>query len=868
MLRAALEQAFECEESETQDSDDSDSSSTEDDAKAGSLRSTCFVFAAIFSTTAALDVGLVLLTSSMTDVGVWFYEFIADEETAMLGKWLRRFAFSGGGFCLALVYLLEMWRWNKSCLRVVFKAFIVLATIVFALGILFATPKFPEIPVFYGLFAIMFATRCWLVFVIAPMGVKRQSFHDGCALAYIVISVVLFGVWLAWLTWPYTYNNSAFSEQSSATFMEDGSQTGMKASWILWCSPAALALAHFIMGSFVFMRGRFGLHHQDPGSVDLGIEVKISVMVLAFLGFAGYIAAILGAHDATVGKLVLTYTGITFLLVFSYLARWVGLKSLERMAEENSALQTAAGIVANDWVKALVVLLGPPVLVVFVVVEWIHQCCRRRLQRCGVLDSKGGEVVEPIVGARRYACLTWEANVVLHEGGEFLFGDTTSVLTKAIYWAIGIVFMMAFGSTCIWMFLQWVNSKLAGIPRELCLLIMYVVVLLLFLFPPISGQIIYGFAATVVQPLYGYGNEFWTGIVVSSTLCLLGKLVATAIQMKCIGGPGANSVYVKRSIGVHTSFMKALRYVLTRPGCSPGKILILTFGQDFATSVLTGILDLALVPMLIGTLPVIVVIVPCCVAFAYTLRAGEDVTFEAQHRAIAGLNLVLSGIVAAAGNAGIVYYVQEALHAHHDELNREGSDWMADPLEPQVLASVEEAKREEQKWSNKTSWERLPRSMRVCLGVGLGLSTVTVYVMMQPVHRAFLKFELGDKISDLPGGTPLGAVTYPLGWLVVFFTTTLVPLPPARSSSPPSTSGASARSRPKTTARGTQGSERRLAGGGTLRPACCRQCSAWRRGARSPRCPIVVGLSSSSSSILKGKHPRKDGVVLDVSSAW
>ena len=66
-------------------------------------------------------------------------------------------------------------------------------------------------------------------------------------------------------------------------------------------------------------------------------------------------------------------------------------------------------------------------------------------------------------------------------------------------------------------------------------------------------------------------------------------------------------VGVRRAVGVNSITIRAIKRVLTEThGMSVGKTMILVGGPDWPTSVLTGIIGCDLVPMIAGTVPVIV----------------------------------------------------------------------------------------------------------------------------------------------------------------------------------------------------------------------------------------------------------------------
>ena len=64
------------------------------------------------------------------------------------------------------------------------------------------------------------------------------------------------------------------------------------------------------------------------------------------------------------------------------------------------------------------------------------------------------------------------------------------------------------------------------------------------------------------------------------------------MQQAGIGERMADNVNVKCLVGVNSISIKAIGYILSKPGLSVPKVAILCGGPDWPTSVLTGILKL------------------------------------------------------------------------------------------------------------------------------------------------------------------------------------------------------------------------------------------------------------------------------------
>merc|ERR1719387_2476744 len=79
------------------------------------------------------------------------------------------------------------------------------------------------------------------------------------------------------------------------------------------------------------------------------------------------------------------------------------------------------------------------------------------------------------------------------------------------------------------------------------------------------------------------------------------------------------SLAIQRLVGVHLLGIRAVEFILKKPGLRFDKVVILCGGPDWPTSVLTGILRLNVFQMLLGTLPIVVLIAPCVLAGACLL---------------------------------------------------------------------------------------------------------------------------------------------------------------------------------------------------------------------------------------------------------
>eukprot|EP00927_Polykrikos_kofoidii_P030709 TRINITY_DN26436_c0_g1_i1.p1 TRINITY_DN26436_c0_g1~~TRINITY_DN26436_c0_g1_i1.p1 ORF type:complete len:824 (+),score=131.06 TRINITY_DN26436_c0_g1_i1:66-2474(+) len=731
-----------------------------------------FSFALFFSMISAAVT--VLLTSGFTHCGATVYRWLDDplRTHPTMRERLGPFEFSTVlqkvSFILAVCvlftgYVCDIWRWRGncgSCLRI---CVVILGGSFFLVSAVFLTPVMPIIPL---VLCVVFFSGA--MYVLGKTILKHSSALDwsyGVSSASLVTSVVLILLWFAW-----TFSMDGFDGEGSSAWSTDVStqlqgETGLAphTSMVIWCSPAVLSAFFLLVSVFSWLRGRFARDNPKANKltpedvkqgranlqIRFGVELQICLAILVLLALVTWIAASVAAKDPEIQNEALRINGVIFLGVILYITKWIGIKRLLIMAETNATLQMVVGIVTSDYAKSITVLVVIPVLPFMFFIDMFRQAQRKCWSRCGLLDR-------PSPG-----CFTEEMGAVFKHVGTW---EQTSVMTKAILCAIGFFALKLFVSLIMVMFLAWLNEKMEAWTLWACLVLLFVVEMALFLFPPVAGQPLYMIAAIVIVPKFGYfGRDFFWGVVVSIVFCYVLKLLAVAVEQKAIGANFSRSVAIKKFIGVHTTFMKSIRSILSTSGFSVAKVTVLVCGPDWPTSVITGILGLPLLPMLLGSLPVVFLIAPCCVSAAFMLKAGQDIENASQHTAVANMTLIAGALLPAVGNMLLVYFVQKIMGEH--SATAEGSDWMVDEQEAEVLERVQEDQHNELMAAARTRWSILPCFIRTLLVIGVLLGSASLYLLVNPVSKAFDDFAITDSIADLEGG-PLSVVN-PLGWVVV-----------------------------------------------------------------------------------------------------
>ena len=123
------------------------------------------------------------------------------------------------------------------------------------------------------------------------------------------------------------------------------------------------------------------------------------------------------------------------------------------------------------------------------------------------------------------------------------------------------------------------------------------------------------------------------------------KLCACTLQQKLIGETLSSSLWIRKTCGVNTSLVRMMRLILAEPGLSIAKVTILVGGPDWPTSVLCGILKVPLAPVLVGTSPIITLIVP-------TVAAGAFLAIDESYATV--MSVIFASIAATVQSGAIV----------------------------------------------------------------------------------------------------------------------------------------------------------------------------------------------------------------------
>mmetsp|Transcript_15101 Transcript_15101/g.52321 ORF Transcript_15101/g.52321 Transcript_15101/m.52321 type:complete len:839 (+) Transcript_15101:97-2613(+) len=480
---------------------------------------------------------------------------------------------------------------------------------------------------------------------------------------------------------------------------------------LLWVSPCIYALALLVFAAVARLVAR-----------TEKVAKKLGVLV-AFLGAGVWCAASLAgaAHGVSTALFAACFAGC---LGLAFVAAHVhGLKGLvAALAVDGSAARGAfdkfVAPYLDAWKGLLVLVAWPPFLGYL-----LFSCLRRAVRGARGTHKKDGAI-------------TGEAAAVV---GALLSWDLTPVLRFAALWGFGVVALTVVVSKFTVLLMSVVVSMAADSTVGVATAIIVLVGLGLFLLPPVPGAPIY-LAAGVLLTENGTKNGMTVVMAVcyANAISLGTKLVACTLQQKVIGSNLKHRLAVRRLCSVNSAVVRTMRLVLLEPGLSLAKVTILVGGPDWPTSVLCGILGLDLLPILLGTLPVFLLILP-------TVMGGAFLSIDESYAQVAS---VLSVACAAAVQTGslVVAAVEldRQMAARKDELDDV-------PIDEEVRAADDADAERRRRLAANTRWARVPGSWRAALAAATVFMTASSYLCTYWSSDCFREFAIDDSVAKRLG---------------------------------------------------------------------------------------------------------------------
>jgi hypothetical protein len=241
------------------------------------------------------------------------------------------------------------------------------------------------------------------------------------------------------------------------------------------------------------------------------------------------------------------------------------------------------------------------------------------------------------------------------------------------------------------------------------------------------------------------------------------KLGAIVMQQKGIGAILGKRVGVRKTVGVNSFGIRAIKRILSRPGLRFDKVCILCGGPDWPTSVLTGILGLSLKEMMLGSLPVIFLVTPSVGAGAFLLRV-DPADEKSQWASVASVTLAITTMAQTGAMLAAFHYIEQETFEHYDAIVQD----LADNPDKEVEVLDKKQQRLQAYFDQVTDWDKIPIWLKLNLWVGALAMNFTCLLYGFAGSYCFRPFQVTFNIAeDLPNGKVLGILREP-GWYGVY----------------------------------------------------------------------------------------------------
>mmetsp|Transcript_717 Transcript_717/g.1582 ORF Transcript_717/g.1582 Transcript_717/m.1582 type:complete len:968 (+) Transcript_717:148-3051(+) len=495
---------------------------------------------------------------------------------------------------------------------------------------------------------------------------------------------------------------------------------------------------------------------QSIRALSMLVKVVICLFIL-LLGFL-YMAVQLLYAESQIASMVLGLLGAFFVVfvIFTYLSFRRIVRALGKWIADLPAWKAARSLSTNDWVRAF--FFGPlmPAIPFVLVLSVTNQLVRKARGIYNREDMRGvdGPAAEnateegkddPKVPRTTAAAVQDPGKLVLTPRVHIALQAARSWDWLAIAFKSYVLCLVFVGYNLtpplLNVGLAWMRTALSTWPFAVIVLMTFFIGVLAFLCPVVPGMTIYIFGGLVIAntcPPVGTDEGFWMGCLVNIILCWFLKLVACAIQQKCIGELLGKKLWVRQQVGVHKFAIKCIESILSKKGWTVGKVAILCGGPDWPTSVLAGVLRLSLFQCELGTVPIIGFVAPCAMSGSLYLQIDRE---DAIWSRSASLMIVLSVMVNMLLWAVAAWAIQNEMENNYEVLSRK--------LPENVDLHWLDHKHEEITKSVVITWGQVPPALRNMYVLGAASQIMICHAFWWAYNMLIGPFQVSHDISRL-----------------------------------------------------------------------------------------------------------------------
>uniref|UniRef100_A0A7S1QST6 Uncharacterized protein n=1 Tax=Alexandrium catenella TaxID=2925 RepID=A0A7S1QST6_ALECA len=567
--------------------------------------------------------------------------------------------------------------------------------------------------------------------------------------ASALAAVVCLAAWLPWICMGSEGREKWTDWPSPIRDLVENHVISWKCAFAMWACPPAMCCEMTLVAVLCWVRARYTSLEAPSDDLTPGSSARQVLLVSSVKQVAGWLFALLmliwiqatmnatGQQEFNQRREDMSdeVVGLAF-LVFLTMSLWIldtlGPAEIAAAMHQSKMVQETTKLLQNDWVRAFVFLIAGVPMGLFLLADSAYYWV------CG--RGKEEREIRPI--------MLWTVD-----------WRWTSILVKASWLGFIYVSVLVGVGKLTTVLLAAINEHFSGWPVFTVSAVMFVITLVIFLFPAAPGPPIYVVMGIVIcSSAEAQGWSFSAALLWATLVAFLMKLAFTAVAQKFIGEPFADSDSVRRLVGIHTPYMRAIERILREPGFTMAKVTLLVGGPDWPVAVLCGVLRLSVMSIQLCISPVLLQSVfPSVLAGALLLvQSGPE---EKTTHGMAEVTLVVAGGLQLLVGMVAFYYVQDVLEHNYEELSQtRPEDMKLEELEAKADA-IDRA------FWRESAWELLPVWLKAVL-VG-GLLCIQASVALLSMHEScFKKFGLMSSVERDLGGNVL-SIVQPYGWLAV-----------------------------------------------------------------------------------------------------
>eukprot|EP00924_Labyrinthula_sp_SR-Ha-C_P013535 snap_masked-scaffold_5-processed-gene-5.19-mRNA-1 protein AED:1.00 eAED:1.00 QI:0/0/0/0/1/1/5/0/966 len=524
----------------------------------------------------------------------------------------------------------------------------------------------------------------------------------------------------------------------------------------LYISPLYFVLIGLMMCLVIFEIAKLErIRRRERSEVKLGLSTQILVVVIGLLSISAWVStSLFNTGDTDFSSLIVGSVVIIVGVSATTVIYVFGVSYVRVLLTSIPLGQAVLGIIRSSWIPALAIFFGIFPLFILAGFSIIIQSVRK-------YTFFGKTIKHPY---EQKLLVTKEIDDVFEWIRGLDYGHVyDKIMSIGLFFFIFVVIVNRF----INIFLSVLGEQLAGLSIPVTTVIFIVIGLGCFLLPPVPGLPVFLFGGillfTGTEEVFGLGSSLLYAVAVNFLL----KLLAVALQQKVIGQTfGSKSVRIKAIVNINSPSIKAIKILLRKPGLSFPKIAILCGGPDWPTSVLTGLLKLSLPQMLIGTTPVILLVLPSTLAGAFLIYGPNDEIEEEEDQELTDrINnlraIFLTSTIMVQGFFFVValHYIMKTQIEQEKEIAAIPDDEDVTKYNMDNLNKIEETTR-------LKSWENLDDTFKKGHFIAGTLMIVSCLLFQFLGTFAFVTFEVTNTVGEKLDGSILN-VFKPLGWVLL-----------------------------------------------------------------------------------------------------